>query len=198
MYDWYTFLIQTYDALSVYEVQKNASAYLSTNLPTIMNDVEKYSPNSFQMEELDKVINATLKSAPQIQFDDKSRVITVTSNFATFFNMMQLLQSDSNQTRCSNQTTDIRFFISDTFFVDSDWETCFSSESSMQMFRIHIYANKWHILGEPHFQFTSVNHVQFFGWGNRIIDGNSLCVRFRPDDFDRCSEFFLKVMLKLL
>lgn len=35
MYDWYAFLIETYDALSVYEVQKNASTYLSINLPTI-------------------------------------------------------------------------------------------------------------------------------------------------------------------
>lgn len=69
------------------------------------------------------------------------------------------------------------------------------------MFRIHIYANKWHILGAPHFQFTSINHVQFFGWGNRIIDGDSLCVRFCPDDVDSCSELFFtdkQVMFKLL
>lgn len=42
------------------------------------------------MEEFDKVINATLKSVPQIQFDDKSSVITVTANFAKFLNIMKL------------------------------------------------------------------------------------------------------------
>lgn len=50
MHDWYTFLIQTYNDLSEYEVQKDTKKYLKDNSSKIRNNAEKYLPNLSQTE----------------------------------------------------------------------------------------------------------------------------------------------------
>lgn len=173
MYDWYTFLIETYSALSDYEVQKDKNAFPIANLYT---NATIYSPTVIQTKELKEVIHAAVESPILVQCVDG--VMIVKGNFVK--------SSDIKLTKCPSLKV-IKVFVVDTFFVDSDLNFDHLNEVVL-----YVYAPTWDIIKESTFNLNGLNGEwlappqisgtagkpgkpgqnggSFFGWAMNIIN----------------------------
>lgn len=211
-YDWYAFLDQTYTFFGSYEVQMNVAAYNVADLDDwkqlnkpqglliddnnfneftkrILSNSEFVSPPS-RIEELNEIVNVTLKSPPQYECSDQT--MTIKGIF--------VMSSDIRLSQCPSIVVEkINVFVIDTFFVDSDL-----SFNEVEGIELHILAYTWNILKVATFNLNGVNGEfqappdssgtagrpgnigtnagHFFGLANRIFNGDLLTVQTAGGD----------------
>lgn len=203
-HNWYSFLEQVFEYLTRYDVQKDVSAYNVADLSDwgLLNrpqglQIDATNFNEFvnqflrntelthtpsRLEELNGIIEITLKSPPQ--YDCKGGMMRITGHFVK--------SSDIQPSKCwSNGITKITVFISSIFYVDSDLNLNGIEE-------LMIFADKWIILEPRKFNLNGFDGKaqswphspgtpgrpgnpgsdagNFFGLSNELVEGDSLTV----------------------
>lgn len=204
--NWHKFLFEVFNFFASYEVQKDVTIYNVANLsdwvesnkpqglqinetnffeftkllPNITAPVAPYSLS--KLNELNDIINITLKSPPQFRCQGDS--MTVKGNF--------IKSSDLQPSACSSDSVSkLNVFALNTFFVDDDLNLNGYEE-------LNIVADKWEILRSTLFNLNGLdgeeqappnaegrtgesgkagtNAGNFFGSANKIINGHLLRV----------------------
>lgn len=205
-YDWYSFLEEVFVRLSKYEIQKDVTAYNVANLEDwgklnktqglvidqhnfnqftnqIARDSEFVSTSS-KLEELNEIVNITLKSSPT--YECSNGIMTIKGVFVK--------SSHIEITKCSSHDVKkINVFAIDTFYVNGDLNF-----NEIKGVEVSILTYAWNVITKATFYLNGANgksqvppmysgtagrpgHLgtnsgNFFGLANKVINGHLLTV----------------------
>ncbi|XP_055306114.1 uncharacterized protein LOC129570500 [Sitodiplosis mosellana] len=205
-YDWYSFLQKTYNFFGSYEVQKDISLYNVAHLSDwgkidkpqdLLVDADNYNeftqkittldftPTEWNLRELNDIINVTLKSRPQHEYNDEHSSVTIKGNFVRSSDILPFTTIVSLKR--------INVFVVDTFYVD-----CNLTLNPFNEVELNILAHTWNIRQDATFHLNGAkganqyqpttsgtagrhgipgtNAGDFFGFANSVVDGDLLTV----------------------
>lgn len=164
-YAWYSFLDQSYQLLGKYDVQKDVTAFNVAHLvdwgklnkpqglfidENNFNDFidlvmrgSEFVPKPSRFEELNEIINITLKSPPKYQCSGE--MMTIEGVFVK--------SSDIQLTKCPLRAVKrINVFVIDTFYVD-----CNLNFDEIEEVELHILSYTWNVIEDTTFRLNGMN-----------------------------------------
>lgn len=185
MYDWYAFLISTFDTLIDFKVQSSVKTFMvNGGFSTIVANSAKYTPTEAQMKEFQTMTDAILK--PPV-YECNDNVLNIKGNIVR--------SSDIKTDSCPSfdKVKKINVYVVHTFYVDGDLDL-----SALNEIELHILAHTFDVRQKSVFNLNGRNGEwqekpkskgtagksgnpghnsgNFFGWANDVINGDSLTV----------------------
>lgn len=158
-HNWYATLLKIYETFATYDVQKNVTLYIQTNLSDFGKDViidktnfnrfielfsiYKFEPTNSRLNELKEIVEVTLKSPPKYEIDEDKVIIK--GNFVKSSDI-QMIPDLSGSLR-----KNINVFVMDTFYVDRNLNLDGFEE-------LKIFSHKWNIREAATFSLNGFNN----------------------------------------